>query len=366
MKIMMKDIVVAEYEPINGLVAVLREDLMPHALFLEEGDDFDARYNNRTNFEFWCASRVLSLDRVHAKEILNSCGLSQAQTDRDRCQVALRYHCLSLADSFWVQQDDEDLRWEDVCLFNHSLNEVVVDVSLSGKNYSITNTELIAPDCSTPGVFPKAWVREEDGFYLYKGDVNGSVQREVEASKILQKLGIPVLNYDYAEWGGQVTSKCKLFTSPDVGLVTAEHYGYNNEVGPLLDENFHYLNLATFLVGDSDKHMGNWGFLFDENGIIGFAPLMDFNHAFEARVDSLSLPNQFIGKKCNQLEAAVEAMKHVALKDADLSEFHYGEFVKERMAVLEKALSVDGIIQNAEERTAASVGDAKDRDLEMR
>lgn len=336
MKIMMKNIAVAEYDRKNGRVLIYRKELMPHALFLEEGNDPDTRFNNRGNFEAWCAGRVLSLDRENAKAILNSCGLSQSTTDRDRCDVALEYHCLTLGDSYWVQNDGGSLNWDDISLYNHSLNEVIVDISLLGRNFSVTNTQLIAPDCSTPGVFPKAWVREADGFYLYKGDKNGSVKKEVEASKILQKLGLPVCNYDYAYWGGELTSKCKIFTNEDIGYVTAEHYAYNNDIKPLLGEGFHYLNLAVFLVGDSDRHMGNWGFLFDESGIIGFAPLIDFNHAFEAEINARSLPCRLIGENCTQAEAAVNALKYVQLQDADLSEFEYGSFVRERLNFLQK------------------------------
>lgn len=67
-------------------------------------DDLDIRMDNLTNFYYWCATRVLTLDRVYAKEILNSIGALQAQTDRDRAKIALSYHCLSLTDIFWVRE----------------------------------------------------------------------------------------------------------------------------------------------------------------------------------------------------------------------------------------------------------------------
>ena len=74
-------------------VAVIREDgtctiyapsFLPYSLYLEEADDLDARLNNLNNFFYWCSSRVLTLDRRYAKEILNSIGAKQAATDRDR------------------------------------------------------------------------------------------------------------------------------------------------------------------------------------------------------------------------------------------------------------------------------------------
>ena len=80
---------------------------MPYDLYLEEGGaevDIDTRINNLDNFYHWCASRVLSLDRKYAKEILNSIGAAQAVTDRERAHISLSYHCVSLTDVFWVRK----------------------------------------------------------------------------------------------------------------------------------------------------------------------------------------------------------------------------------------------------------------------
>ena len=61
----------------TGECKVCLEDFMPYDLVLVESDDFDERINNVTNFYYWCASRMLTLDRTYAKEILNSIGASQ-------------------------------------------------------------------------------------------------------------------------------------------------------------------------------------------------------------------------------------------------------------------------------------------------
>jgi len=59
-----------------GECKVYLEDFIPYDLVLVESDDFDDRINNVTNFYYWCASRMLTLDRTYAKEILNSIGAS--------------------------------------------------------------------------------------------------------------------------------------------------------------------------------------------------------------------------------------------------------------------------------------------------
>ena len=91
----------------TGECRVCLEDFMPYDLVLVESDDFDERINNVTNFYYWCASRMLTLDRTYAKEILNSIGASQSVTDRERAQIALSYHCLSLLDVFWVKSPSD-------------------------------------------------------------------------------------------------------------------------------------------------------------------------------------------------------------------------------------------------------------------
>ena len=67
----------------NRRVASIREDgtctlyyksFLPFNLWLEQGTDFETRINNLNNFYYWCASRVLTLDRQYAKEIMNTIG----------------------------------------------------------------------------------------------------------------------------------------------------------------------------------------------------------------------------------------------------------------------------------------------------
>ena len=76
----------------TGEAKILNEQFMPYDLYLEEeeaGFNIDTRLNNLNNFYHWCASRVLSLDRKYAKQILNSIGAVQAVTDRDRAGISL-------------------------------------------------------------------------------------------------------------------------------------------------------------------------------------------------------------------------------------------------------------------------------------
>ena len=152
-----------------GNVRIFQERFMPYDLFLEENveADIDTQVNNLINFYHWCASRVLSLDRKYAKELLNSIGATQAVTDKERARIAMSYHCVSLTDVYWVKKYDEDITFAQLNLYDNTLNEAIVELSLKGHQMTVTNHEL-APDLSTKGCFPKAWIRTEDGFKLLK------------------------------------------------------------------------------------------------------------------------------------------------------------------------------------------------------
>ena len=66
---------------LNRHVATIRGDgscrihfprFMPFNLYLErtETEDLSVRMNNLNNFYYWCATRLLTLDRKYAKEVI--------------------------------------------------------------------------------------------------------------------------------------------------------------------------------------------------------------------------------------------------------------------------------------------------------
>ena len=100
----------------SGQCKIYYKSFMPYNLYLEEAEDIDALVSNITNFNYWCASRILTLDRKYAKEILNSIGMLQAVTDKERAKIALSYRCASLTDVFWVKLKQETYQLMDVFL----------------------------------------------------------------------------------------------------------------------------------------------------------------------------------------------------------------------------------------------------------
>ncbi|MGN0142669.1 MAG: hypothetical protein ACI4AD_10610 [Roseburia sp.] len=320
---------------IDGSCEIVNEKFLPYSLYLENTktrnlspeEEMDVRISNITNFYFWCASRVLTLDRIYAKEILNSIGALQAQTDRERAQIALSYHCMSMTDIYWVREKGEQITFSEINLFEHHLDNALVDISLRGKQMTVQNSHLIADDLSTNGVFPKAWVRIGDRFLLLKDGGEDAVDREILASRICQCFDCRQVVYREAVFDGQKVSESEIITSLDYSIVSREYfeiYAVNHEIDAMkfilkLDGYSYYMmNILDYLIGNTDRHWGNWGLLVDNrtNEPVRLYDLMDFNQAF-GRYDTIEGANCLTTDRKNlkmtQQEAAEIAVRKVGL-----------------------------------------------------
>ena len=313
----------------DGTCTIYAPSFMPYNLYLETANDLDTRLNNLNNFYYWCSSRVLTLDRRFAKEILNSIGARQAATDRDRAAIAISYHGLSLTDVYWIKFNRENVSFAELSLFRHSLSGAFADVSLNGRSLTVQNAELLKPndaagDIGTQGVAPKAWIRENGTFYLLKNGDERDVKAELLASKIARCFRAESVAYEPSIFEGKPVSRSRIITSEDASLVSMEAvdvYCVNHELDRdafVLRKDaraFHMMNLIDYLVGNTDRHWGNWGFLVsnDTNRLEKLYPLMDFNKSFLAYDTIDGARCQTSSRKLSQREAAIEAVRAVGL-----------------------------------------------------
>lgn len=309
----------------GGEAHILNEKFLPYDLYLEEDVDFDTLLNNIDNFYHWCASRVLSLDRQYAKEILNSIGMAQAMTDRDRAKISLSYHCVSLTDIYWVKKREEDISYAKINLYDHSLNEAVVELSLRGRSMTVTNQEL-AQDLSTKGCFPKAWIRKDKDFILLKDGGEDVVQKELLASRLCQCFGFKQVKYKEAFYDGQKVTQSRIVTTKERSIVSKmafEIYAENHDLNVLEEclridkETYYGMNILDYLVGNVDRHPENWGMLVDNetNDYISLYPIMDFNQSFGSydTIDGANCQTVYPRRK-TQREAAIDAVHCVGLR----------------------------------------------------
>ena len=133
-----------------------------------KSDIYEVMHMDRLVASVSSSGAVKIVNRKYAKEIFNSIGAAQAVTDRERAHISLSYHCVSLTDVFWVRKQGEEIAFRKINLYDKTLNKAVVEISLRGRQMTVTNREL-AQDLSTKGCFPKAWIRE----YLGGAGVEG-------------------------------------------------------------------------------------------------------------------------------------------------------------------------------------------------
>lgn len=320
---MHRDKIVASVDE-TGHCRISDADFMPYSLFLEEQEDIDSLVNNVTNFHYWCASRILTLDRKYAKAILGSIGVMQAVTDRDRAKIALSYHCVSLTDVFWVKASDENLCFDKINLYENHLDNAFIDIALRGRQYTVQN-ECLARDLSTDGCFPKAWRRAEDGFWLLKDGESDAVERELLASRICRCFDVSQVLYEEEFFDGERVSASSNMTSPAYSIVSMEAftiYAQNHDIDTesyilkLDRHNYYMMNIVDYLVGNTDRHWGNWGVLVDnsDNRPVCLHKLMDFNRAFHAydQTEGANCQTAF-GRHITQKEAAIQAVKEIGL-----------------------------------------------------
>ena len=315
----------------DGSCRIAEPSFLPWNLYLEEdpGQNLSIRLNNLTNFFYWCASRVLTLDRVYAKEVLNAIGASQAVTDRERAAISLSYHCLTLTDVFWVREEGEPVSFSDLNLYEHSLSDAFVDVRLLGKNLTVENAELLKPadaagDVSTQGAVPKAWIRRRGQFYLLKDGGERDVRAELLASQIARCFDVEQVYYEPFVYSGTHVSASRLITSIEKSIVPMEYveiYAANHDTTrvAMIDRydlyGYHMMNIIDYLIGNTDRHWGNWGFWIDNrtNQPIRLHPLMDFNKAFLAYEDLEGARCLTAQTPMSQREAALQGVKAVGL-----------------------------------------------------
>lgn len=323
-EIMHGSVTVAEITT-RGEAVIRNEQLFPYDLYLEEEHDFDVQINNLENFYHWCSSRVLSLDRKHAKEILNSIGMAQAVTDRDRAAISLSYHCVSLTDIYWVRIKGEDISFDQINLYEDPLNEAIVELSLRGRQMTVTSQEL-APDLSTKGCFPKAWIRRNGSFLLLKNGGEDAVRRELTASRISCCFDFKQVVYEEDDYAGERVTKSRIITSRRYSMVSKmafDIYACNHELNTMEEclrtdpVTYYGMNIIDYLVGNTDRHPENWGFLIDNetNKYLSLYPIMDFNQSFYS-YDTLDGANclTVCPEKMTQREAAREAVEHIGLR----------------------------------------------------
>lgn len=214
-------------------------------------------------------------------------------------------HALSLNDALWITNDVMSATWKDFNLYKHPFNEVLAYIAFTGHSEKISGV-ITSPEYTSSGALKKCWSNRADGIYLLKGDdfINYSDGRsqattEFYAAQIAAIMDFEHIPYDLEEFhhrdgGREIICKCKLFTDENTGYVPA--YDFFRDKG--LDvrranlqkilvqdkmaeiygrEKYADLMIFDALICNKDRHLGNFGYLIDNDtgNYLKPAPLFD-------------------------------------------------------------------------------------------
>lgn len=339
----------------SGRTKIYDPSSMPFDLELTASTNFNALVQNVHNFHHWCASRFLDPERQHATAILNSVALPHGITDKARAQNALTYHCLSMTDVYWVRELHSTTTFKDINPYENNQSCSCAQISLCGKQHAVEPI-ILARDLSTGGHYPKTWLYANDHFQLFKGGSDDAVSREVLASQICRCFDVDQVLYVETFYDGTRVSICDAITSLHHSIVSIarletwlkqRNRDTCNYVLCLDRKNYYMMNIIDYLVGNTDRHWGNWGVLVDNstNTPLRLHDLMDLNQSFNA-YDTLDGANCLttFGVKMTQKEAALQAVKAIGLNqicDVDSVVFErlpqYEAMFRVRLALLEAA-----------------------------
>lgn len=275
----------------NIVVATYKEKRDIDEYYYEEIEQLDGYLpHGFIDINSWIDGRQIAKHRISIERLMRELGLT---TRHDFIGMA---RCLSLTDTFWMKRADEDLAWEDVSLYRNPFDDVIARIAFDGTGMYGRAASPTSPEFATSGSFAKCWIRENNQISLLKRGSTGYANAgfepysEVLAADLLEAAHINHVPYSIVRFHGKLASKCPLFTSENVGFVSAHRF-FDKPFGvrDMLDfcrkhgseERFREMVVMDAVMANVDRHAGNYGFLVNNvtGDVLGMAPLFDHNMA---------------------------------------------------------------------------------------
>ena len=239
----------------------------------------------------WWVDRSIPESRSGIKEALNKLDLESTK------ELLIACYGLSLSDQYWICPKGSNIKWENINFFDHDFSLDIGDI-LFGQNKNIKNLNLSSPDNTSDGNLKKRWKIINGKRCLIKGGSNPYRQQpfnEVIASKIMDRLDIPHVNYSFIISDNVPYSVCEDFISKDTELIPAWRIMQLEKKSNNISNYQHFVNCANklgipnvissldrmitidFIIANEDRHFNNFGAIRDAKSLkwIGMAPIYD-------------------------------------------------------------------------------------------
>ena len=226
----------------------------------------------------WLSRRVVPRNRRNIDALMAATGL-EARNVRGIIEIC---RGLSLNDVHWVVPNDFKGSWKDCNLYDNEFSQAIALTAFNGMGSAIERLDWISsPEFSTNGMLAKCWRRIDGRVVLYKSGTDGAANTGFEpyseyyASQIAAAMGLDHVEYSLSKFKGYLCSTCNIFTSDKFGYLPAGRIMSVAEA--LEDKRFADIFFFDALIFNTDRHLGNFGYLVDNdtNEIVGAAPIFD-------------------------------------------------------------------------------------------
>ena len=219
---------------------------------------------------------------------------------------------LSLTDVYWVVPYGSKATWEDCNLYKHSFNELIATLAFTGESEAISKEHIqSSPEFTTNGALPKKWIRRDHKIFLIKGigvmlnneDGRNEPFSEMYASQLAEYLKLPHIPYEvelftHSNGHKEYISVCPLYTTekksyvPMVKLLNEKNIDYRlldteqeeRKIAQAFTSETSFADMILFdsLIGNTDRHLNNFGVIVNSNTneIIEPMPIFDNGGAF--------------------------------------------------------------------------------------
>lgn len=281
-------------------------DLFPVDLFPITGDSILS----------WIYNRRIPKGRKNASLLLEKCGLKT---------TALGYidfsKGLSLTDTYWITPQEGNEVWEDCSLYRQAFDTQIANLAFTGQG-SIIQPMQNSPEFTTNGRLAKKWFHRNGQILLMKSasrfprKADGRCEpfAELYATQLAKYLGLKHIPYEvesftYPNGESELVSVCPLYTSeaksyiPMSKLLEKANIDYRfiatereeRKISAAFTDEKYFADMIFFdcLIGNTDRHLNNFGIIVDAdtNKIIEPMPLFDHGNALWPSIDLEHLQN---------------------------------------------------------------------------
>ena len=237
-------------------------------------------YNNKSHcllmLDNWIKSRGLAQSRKDLNKIKDLFKV------KDASELTVKSYGLNLTDHYWLHETENDLKWAEVNYFDNTFDKII---ELQNANPEIDKSVNIqSPNMCVDGSIEKRWIILNGERVLLKGSRYSRMQEpfnENIASIVMDYYGIDHVHYDIKRTKNKIPySECKCMINKNIEFVNAQ-YIMNMEDWTRKEPYGHYAQLCKkkgiedvqtglgamlaidFLIGNDDRHKGNFGILRD-------------------------------------------------------------------------------------------------------